>query len=373
MQAKQASGNQVHELASLLVNAPKNHPHKLHDALIDTSLVPTLDYHGITLLVAKQNKELQQFEPLAQLFKQRRALMISNEALIRNALRDTFDDFVASGLTRFIVFKGTALAYSLYPQPWLRPRTDCDLLIDVDDLEKFTQVFSRLGFKSLFGISGDYVSYQRTFSLSLAGNSNLNIDLHWRINNRQCLANSFSVDELLLNSHNISALSPHANIPSAIDSLLIAGLHRLGHHANEERIAWLYDIHLLAETLSPKHWAILLEKSKNKQLCNVMLDALLCCQDALLTPIPDQNIESLRTLSKSNEASKFLLERERPEWQYFIHDLKCLDWRAKLSFIKETLFPPADYVRQQMNTQSALVGYLKRFARGIVRVSRDSS
>jgi len=373
MQAKQTPSNQVRELASLLINAPKSHPDKPDEALIDTNSIPTLDYHGITLLVAEQNKELQQSEPLAQLFKQRRALMISNEALVRNALNSTFDEFFASGLSRFIVFKGTALAYSLYSQAWLRPRTDCDLLINVDDLDKFTQVFSRLGFKSLFGISGEYVSYQRTFSLGLAGNSNLNIDLHWRINNRQCLANSFNVDELLLNSQKIPALSPHTNIPSAVDSLLIAGLHRLGHHANEERIAWLYDIHLLAETLSANDWVLLLEKSKNKQLCNVMLDALLCCQEALLTPIPDQFIESLRTLSKSNEASKFLLERKRPEWQYFVHDLKCLDWRAKLSFIKETLFPPADYIRQQMNTQSALIGYFKRFARGIARVSRDSS
>ena len=34
-----------------------------------------------------------------------------------------------------LITKGTALAYTTYPQPWLRPRTDTDILVRPDDVD----------------------------------------------------------------------------------------------------------------------------------------------------------------------------------------------------------------------------------------------
>src|SRR5262249_2801724 len=42
--------------------------------------------------------------------------------------------FDAAGI-QAVVFKGAALAYSLYPEPWLRPREDTDVLIRFADLD----------------------------------------------------------------------------------------------------------------------------------------------------------------------------------------------------------------------------------------------
>src|SRR6266550_3749249 len=47
---------------------------------------------------------------------------------------------------RAVLTKGTALAYSIYPAPELRPRNDVDLLIDEHDLEAVRAAFALLGF-----------------------------------------------------------------------------------------------------------------------------------------------------------------------------------------------------------------------------------
>ena len=333
-----------------------------------------LDYHGITLLAAESSGMINQDNATANLLKQRRALAIANETLLKKALSDTFTQLCKLGLDRFIVFKGTALAYSIYPKPWLRPRSDCDILIDRRDLIRFKQAFEDLGFYCHFGISGHYVSYQQTFSRSLAGQSHLNIDLHWRISNRQCLANTYELDELLNQSRVLASICDSVRTPSTIDNILIACLHRLGHHPDEERLTWLYDIHLLCATLNPKDWAKLVSRAQNKNICSITLDALQLCVKVFETSIPESTLNTLSGPDNLTEQSAFLLQRDHPQWQYFKHDIKSINGlKGKLGFIKETLFPSRDYLRHQMGTTSMLKAHLKRLKNGVKRFSRSPS
>ena len=46
------------------------------------------------------------------------------------------------------------------------------------------------------------------------------------------------------------ASAPHALAPSHGDALLLACMHRVAHHHDNERLIWLYDIHLLRERMS---------------------------------------------------------------------------------------------------------------------------
>ncbi len=341
---------------------------------LELDQLDTLDYHGITLLVKNCIRDNDVPSPLSITLKQRRALAISNEALLKQALAQTFDACAKAGLKRFVVFKGTALAYSVYPKAWLRPRSDCDLLINSKDLNAFKQMFEKLGFSQQFGISGNYVSYQQTFNRPLVGDSTLNIDLHWRISNRQCLANTYEVEDILLTSQSLTEIHSSANIPSAIDSLLIACLHRLGHHASEERIAWLYDIHLLAQSLNTSEWHTLTERAQSKQLCSITIDALRLCTQVFATRVPNKVIETLQqTISNAAlEPSQFLLQRDLPQWRYFLHDVKSIhSLRAKFAFVRETMLPSHDYLRQKTGTQWLVIAYFKRFKQGIRRLSRN--
>ena len=353
--------------ASLLNSSARILPRP--SGLSDHEFVQQLDYHGITMLV-EQAGNLPQ--GVVQLLGPRKALMVASEALKNKALIELFDAFSSAGLQRNILFKGGALAYSIYSKPWLRPRSDTDCLIDQSEHPQFAQVLFDLGYKKSFAIEGKYVSYQHTYSKQLAGQSMMNIDLHWRINNRQALANTYSVDKLIETSSSLSMLSDSIKIPHPSDSLLIASLHRLGHHPNEERLTWLNDIHLLANALNEGNdWPLLCTKAREKRLAGITVDSLNYTKRLFATNISKEPWAELRAAAAIKEPSQVFLNRELPEWRYFLSDLATLQgWGNKLRLIYENVLPSPDYVRQQMGTKSALIAYFKRAMRGLARISK---
>ena len=350
-----------------LISAGNPNPHNDPPAHLSDPdyYLKRLDYHGITLLAAEYGCLPAELETPIQ---QRKAMMVANNVLKQSALIELFDAFAMEGLSNGVLFKGSALAYSVYKHPWLRPRTDSDYLIDKADLPAYSDVFRSLGYEKLFALEGDYVSYQSTFSKPLAGDSFMNIDLHWRINNRQSLARTFTVKELKRKGRVLNSLTANITIPNPVDSLLIAALHRLGHHQNEERLTWLNDIHLLASDLDEEQWRNLVSKARQKQLCAITLDALSVCSALLMTEVPEWVVNELSLVQ--NESSRVFLQRELPEWRYFLADLRAINgWRGKLSLLRENVVPDPDYVRRQMQTNSAIKGYVRRFIRGLRRVT----
>ena len=337
-----------------------------------TARLAELDYHGITLLVLAHNKLAPEVQAeLQAVAGPRKAMMIANDALKKNALDALFQAFESAGLNRTLMFKGTALAYSIYPHSYYRPRTDVDLLIDQVKIEDYQKVFEQLGYARLFAIEGEYISYQATFGKRLTQSCVINFDLHWRINNRQVLAKAFTLHDLLDDGANFAETSIQIKVPSLVDSLLIASLHRLGHHSREERLIWLYDIHLLATRLTEHEWQSLADKALSKQICAITADALFLCQQLFGTPVSPQVMQQLSQGSRQsvNEPSEIYLQRSLPEWRYFYQDLKVMPGVGqKFRLIAENIFPQPAYIRRQMQTRSALLGYIKRLWRGMRRI-----
>jgi len=351
-------------LASLLTN--KSVPNDISDS----ELKRKLRYHGITLLAAESESLPVSLKPdITQL----KASMAANEALKQRELSTLFNAFNQADL-KSVLFKGSALAYSIYPKPWLRPRSDSDVLIQPSNREKFELVLAQQGYQKHFAIQGNYVSYQDTYSKALAGESFLNIDLHWRINNRQMFRQTFSVEELIEHGDTLEQFDhAHLNapiyIPGNIDSLLIASLHRAGHHNKEERLAWIYDIHLLASSLNDKQWQDLCNKAIAKKITAITLNALEIAHHYFNTRLNEGTLVQLASSAKTNEPSAIFLNRELSERHYFWADIKSMpDLGSKLSFVRESVFPPPAYVRRQMNTSYTSVAYIKRFIRGIRRI-----
>jgi len=364
MSSYHSPNNELKKLAGLL-NDDSNATY-----ISNNELLEKLDYHGITLLAAEHNTLPSELSPQIAKLK---AMMVANEALKQAELAKLFNAFNQAGLNS-VLFKGSALAFSLYPKPWLRPRSDSDVLIAPSDLSKFNIVFEQLGYQKLFAIQGKYVSYQSTYGKALVGDSFINIDLHWHINNRQMFAETFSSHELIENGQRLSrfgkaSIKSAVNIPSTVDSLLIASLHRAGHHNKEERLAWLYDIHLLATSLSNEQWLRLCQQAKSKQISAITHNALETTRDYFGTNLEQTALQQLIDQTSFCEPSAIFLNRELSERHYFLADIKSMpNFTAKLSFIRESILPSPDYVRQQMNTRWASLAYIKRFFRGLKRV-----
>ncbi len=329
-------------------------------------LLSKLDYHGVTLLANEYSRLPKGLEAT---IAQRKAMAVANEALKIRALGELFNAFSKANNAPAVLFKGTALAYTVYSKPWLRPRSDADIIVDQEHRDEFEQVLLELGYQKHFAIQGDYVSYQSTFSKPLAGESVLAIDLHWRINNRQILAKTYTASDIAAAGKTLTAISPNAYIPNTVDNILIASLHRLGHHQNEERLAWLYDIHLLVQELDQDQWQSLLVKCANKQLAAITLDALQTCEALFNTSIDSESLTVLTQQASRFEPSQIFLQRDLAEWRYFLSDLTALPRiKDKWGFLNETLFPSPAYVRAQMGTQSTLLAYVQRLLRGFRRI-----
>lgn len=327
--------------------------------------LPQLDYHGITMLALDAGTLS---APLTAELQARKAMMVATEALKTQALRELANACEKVGLDP-LVFKGSALAYLIYPKPWLRPRTDTDLLIAPNERTQFERLFVQLGYQKLFAIEGDLVSYQATYCKALTNKVALNIDLHWRISNRQILARTFSKEELAGRAKRLPELG--FSTLSNSDHLLVACLHRLGHHQREERLAWLYDIHLLSNTLSPSQWNELADLASQKSLSALTYDALATCQDLFTTVFPEGLLASLKHSALKPEPSAVFLRRELPEWRIVWYELAALPSnKLRWQWLKETLFPSADYLRQQMGRESLLVAHIERTLRGLRRIFR---
>ncbi|MFT6408348.1 MAG: hypothetical protein ACJAQ6_001766, partial [Arenicella sp.] len=319
------------------------------------ALLAKLDYHGITLLAAEQQSLP---SALSSQLAQRKAMMVANDKLKQIELALLFDRFSEQNLNA-VLFKGSALAYTIYAKPWLRPRTDNDVLIAPADRLKFDAVLQQLGYRRLFAMQGDYVSYQSTYGKALVGDCFMDIDLHWQINNRQMFCNTFTVKELSNNGRRLSQfgatrLHRSAVIPSNVDSVLIASVHRLGHHHQEERLAWLYDIHLLLRSFSKQDWQQLANRAGHKQISAITLDALKTTNLHLNTELDDSAILQLESSALMPEVSSIFLNRKLSERHYFWADLKSMSTlKSQLGFLRESVLPSPDYVRQQMNSRWA--------------------
>ena len=346
---------ELRQLAALIGAQPPT------DFAIERPDIQQLDYHGITMLVEDSDA----LSPsLRKQLALRRALMVAGEALKAHALKQLAHGFHEAGLKPLLI-KGTALAYSHYAQPWQRPRTDTDMLIERSELERYASVFDALGYDKLFAIEGRMVSYQSTYSKTLSANSALNIDLHWRISNRQILSNTLLYADMVERSQHLSQIE--MSTVDDVDALLIACQHRLGHHQREERLAWLYDIYLIASGLDESQWQALCKRAITHQLAALTLDGLKKIESLFDFSLP-QTVHSELAM-QSEEPSQIFLQREMPEWRIAVYELRAISGiNNKVRWIIENVLPNSAYVKQQMNQESFLLAHGMRISRGVKRL-----
>jgi hypothetical protein len=272
----------------------------------------------------------------------------------QHVLSETLRAMNESGL-RPVIFKGTALGYSLYPDPCLRTRADTDLLIPTDARNEVHELLIGIGYERELAVSGELVSYQANYTLRSVDGSVHTLDVHWRINNSELLAGLFTYEELRGCAQPIPQLSDFALGPPPVHSLLLASMHRGTHRTNPyyslgearfdaDRLVWLCDIDLLSRNFSAHAWQHLVQLAKEKGLCAVTLDALDSAASALGTKVPAIARASLAASVSEPPALYLHASKARQQWMDFV---ALGSARKRLTFLRETFFPPANYMRNR--------------------------
>ena len=267
-----------------------------------------------------------------------------------------------------VLLKGTALAYALYPDPMLRARGDTDIIIPLSERRRVHDVLTTLGFELGVGVSGEFINYQASYTFTAADASKHSIDLHWRINNSELLSHLFSYDELLEHAISLSKLCPDALGVSPVYALLLACMHRNTHKQNPyyvdgvayysaDRLVWIYDIHLLAESLSSTQWHDVMRLARDKGLCATCLDGVERARACFHTRSPDFVLAGLAgSGAKERPATYLNASKLRQQWMDFLA-LEGLS--SQLRFLQELVVPPAAYMRTKY--PQAQSGWLPMF------------
>lgn len=278
-----------------------------------------------------------------------------------------------------VLIKGTALAYSLYADPALRTRGDTDLIVPIDAKHRVHEVLTSLGFERSLGVSGEFVSYQASYTRIAPDGGAHTLDLHWKINNSELLSRLFTYEELRRDADPLPQLCPQALAASRVHTLLLACMHRATHkqnpyyvdgepHHNPNRLIWLYDIHLLAGRLSAPEWDEFVRLASAKGLRAVCLEGMLHAQECFGSAHPERVLAALAQAGTTEPAAQYLdAGKLRQQWMDF-----CAlgSVRRQLRFARELLFPSPAYMRSKYSERRS--GwlpwlYLRRAAGGVVK------
>jgi hypothetical protein len=340
------------------------------DADFET-LLASADDHGVVPLlwqalagVEGRGRELR--EALAPIVHAAAA----RELLVQRDLQATMAALASAGVPALVI-KGSALAYSVYPEPWHRTRTDTDLLVSQESVQAAMAALERCGYRRSDAIStGAYVSHQIAFERTDAHDVRHVIDLHWKVANPQIIADALPFDLLWRSAEPAPALGASARVPSLVASVGIACIHRLAHHQGHDRLIWLYDLRLITSRLTSDQWMALAALARDRGVAGLCLDGLQQARRELSASLPVE-VEKLLGAAAPAEASQSYLHGPVRKRDVLVSDLKALrSWRARLRLLREHAFPPPAFMRQRYGTTRwwllpAL--YVHRFATGAVR------
>jgi hypothetical protein len=281
-----------------------------------------------------------------------------------------------------ILFKGTALAYSVYGNPATRMRGDTDLLIDSSSRDVADDVLGDLGFEVDCAEEIDFIRFQASHVWREDNNAVHAIDLHWGISNSYILARLFTYDELRAQAIPLPKISEHAIGAGPVHALLIACMHRARHkqsaynvdgqaYYSGDRLIWLYDIHLLAGGFSKDQWQDFVRLAREKTLSPICLEGLERARLCFSTTLPPEVLDELGSHNSSQLASQYLnATRMKQHWM----DLCAVEGTSdRLRFLRELILPPEDYMRSMsLGTGNQALAWL--YARRIIdRVMRRRS
>jgi hypothetical protein len=285
---------------------------------------------------------------VAELAQERR------DAAVVDALRETELRRVLAALARAgvraVLFKGAAIARTHYRSPELRVRSDTDLLIPAGRRADVSAALEELGYRRAIETDGDLIASQ--FHCEFVDRAGIPhaLDVHWRISNVIALAEVLSYEDVARDAVAVPGLGPDAIGPCPAHGLMLACLHRIGHHPDSADLLWLYDLHLLVERLTgdeQRRFARLADQHRVRAVCAYSLD------DACLAfgGRAGDLAARLRPPPGVEPTAALLTPRRRPV-DLLAADLRALRrWPERLRLLRQHVFPRREYMFARYGTR----------------------
>lgn len=261
-----------------------------------------------------------------------------------------------------LFIKGAALSDSVYPAVELRPRVDTDLVVTRAEAQSLITALSALDYRA--ETAPDSAPANQVI---VRGRDPQDVlDVHWAISNARQFARLFDVAVLRdRGTTNARGL----RVPSYVDSLLIACVHRVAHHYGSERLVWLCDIVLLWEALSADERQLFWQRAAEGEIVTVCADGLARAfhwfrRDA---QAPDAR-QWLGAAAGRGERSARSLDPRRLRVAQLASDVRASEGMGeKLRYLRRLAFPDSTQIRLRFpNSQAPLpLLYVRRGVRAL--------
>lgn len=244
--------------------------------------------------------------------------------------------------TRVLLLKGAALGYTVYLEPHLRPRLDVDLFVRHDAVEETHRALVECGYARESAAA--LADFERSYSRLDPSGLYHHVDLHWAVANPAPFSKVLPFDQAWQRSIAVTALGPTARTLGHADAVLLACVHRVAHHDDSPRLLWLWDIHLLANRLTTAGWQALVHSAQDADMRAVTYRGLELACERFGTPVPLKVVEQLSRSGHREPAARFVEGLRLAD--IALTDLASMgSWRARLTFVRDTLFPPLSHMR----------------------------
>jgi len=273
-----------------------------------------------------------------------------------------------------IWLKGIALAYTHYPQPYLRPMADLDVLVPMGQLALARDVLRGLNFQPAeidFFELVKFTDQARHHECFLDRSGKVKLDLHFRLLVPSILnhldekeMNWFwtQTEELTLDGPSFRILKPDANL------LYLCAHVILQNQGEPLDLLHLLDLHILL-TQSPLHWDLIEHQASVLHWTDAVGQAVGLLPALFGTQLPDKMPMAFLQAGMDKEQ---LLYNLNP----LINTRRWDDWRSaygrmnifqRVRLIWLTLFPPEIYIRKLYHlshSQLILPYYVQHFLDG---------
>jgi putative nucleotidyltransferase-like protein len=318
----------------------------------DAAIIGAATRHRVFLLLGwllRDAGTLDEWPGLSEALERAEHHALSVDCVRQAELATVLHELDAAGV-RPMLFKGAAVAHTHYPAPHVRVRADSDLLVPDGEVRVLEGVLRRLGYIRPVETSGALVSYQSHYQKTDRFGVTHALDIHWKVSNLQALANCLTHAELWHCRVPIVAFGPSAVTVDAPHALLLALVHRAGHHPGSKNLLWMYDLYLLDSRLSADEHHQFQAIVAARGLNSIVAEGLAAARRSFGDPARDTPVEATQRPSTNGPT------RPWTQAEVLRLDLEALPgWRTRGRLLREHLLPSSSYMRAKYGVRSNVI------------------
>jgi len=310
-------------------------------------------FHGIALLIAQTPGALDSWPPaLARALREQAGIQTFWETSHRAAIAPLIEALAAAGIPA-IITKGTALAYSVYPDAAARRRGDTDILVQGACRRQVRQVLRACGFAEVSDVKALQESWQRDTAIGFAPA----VDIHWRINASAAVSQMLERGLRFDKTIPLNRLSPNARGVGPVDNLILTAINR-GAHAvfgynvgpermfEADRLIWAMDVHLLTGQFVSGDWDDLVERASLTGAAGMVRASLAFARRTLGTVVPEGIDAALARVPADHGLGAYF--RLASHVHRLQHDLAaCGSIGEKARVLRYVAFPSGDFLQSR--------------------------